>query len=80
MPLDSGSLKYEPVSSLLIQTIISAFTFLTALYIRDSTTEAVALVTPGQKQKKFVFTLFFTMLFLFLTVLMAWTYQDHIKP
>jgi hypothetical protein len=76
---DCGLLDYQPVSSLLIQTLIAAFTFLSALSIRDSVTQLIALMSPGETTKKLLFTLFTTMLFLFITVFMAWYWQDQIN-
>lgn len=73
---DGGVLDYQPVSSLLIQTIITAFTFLTALSIRDSMTQSIAALTPNDTTKKLFFTLFSTMLFLFVTVLLAYSFQE----
>jgi hypothetical protein len=73
---DATCLDYEPISSLLIQTLLTAFTFLTALSIRDSMTQAISLLSPGNITKKLIFTIFITMLFLLITVIMAYVWQD----
>jgi len=75
---DSRSLDHEPVSSLLIKTIIAAFTFLTAFSIRDTVMQAIQQITPNDASKKLAFTMMVTMLFLFITVLMAYMWQDKI--
>lgn len=75
---DSGILNFEPVSSLLIKTLITVFTFLTALSIRDSMTQSIAAVTPHNTTKKLLFTMFVAMFFLFITILLAYFYQDKI--
>lgn len=75
---DARPLDYQPLSSLLIKTIIGAFTILTAFSIRDSVVQGIAAVTPGDATKKLIFTVMVTMLFLFLTVLMAYFWQDKI--
>lgn len=76
---DYGLLDYKPISSLLIQTLVAAFTFLSALSIRDSVTQIIASLAPGDTVKKLLFTLFTTMLFLFVTVFSAWYWQDQIQ-
>ena len=73
-----SSLDHEPVSSLLVKTIISAFTFLTAFSIRDSVVQGVQHVAPNNATKKFLFTVLITLFFLFVTVLMAYVWQDKI--
>lgn len=76
--IDNGVLDYQPVSTLLVSTIIAAFTFLTALSIRDSVTQSISALTPGDISKKLLFTLFSTMLFLFITVLLAYLFQEKV--
>ena len=75
---DSSKLEHQPVSSLLVQTLITAFTFLSALSIRDTITQSISALTPHDTSKKLLFTMFITMFFLFATVLMAYTWQDKI--
>ena len=74
---DSKSLNHEPVSSLLVKTIVSALTFLSALSIRDTVTESITVVVPDNKIKKITLLGFLTMMFLFLTVLVAYVWQDR---
>jgi len=76
---DTSSLDYEPVSSLLTKTILSAFTILTAFNIRDTVTQVVAVIAPSSATKKVLFTLSITVFFLFITVLMAFMWQDRIQ-
>jgi hypothetical protein len=75
---DTSVLDYEPVSSLLVKTLIGAFTFLTALSIRDSVTQSIAVIAPNDTNKKLLFTFMVTLLFLFVTVLMAYLWQDKV--
>lgn len=79
VPNDTASpLSHEPVSSLLIKTLIGAFTFLTALSFRDAVMQGVQAVTPNDTIKRLLFTVTLTGFFLFLTVLMAYLWQDKI--
>jgi phosphate starvation-inducible membrane PsiE len=80
MPLvaDARALNHEPLSSLLVKTIIAAFTILTAFSIRDSVVQGIQAIAPGDHTKKFLFTVMITMFFLFCTVLMAYMWQDKI--
>jgi len=75
---DSHNLDYQPLSSLLIKTILSALTILTAFCIRDSVIQGVSLFVPNDLTKKFIFSTLITLFFLFVTVLIAWSFQDKI--
>lgn len=73
--VDGGILDYEPVSSIVVSVLLAALTFLTALSFRDSVTQSIALCTPEHTTKKLIVTFCCTLLFLFLTVLLAYTFQ-----
>lgn len=75
---DGSSLDHDPVASMLVKTIIAAFTILTAFSIRDSVVQGVALVSPNDATKKFLFSVVLAMFFLFITVLMAYLWQDKV--
>jgi hypothetical protein len=75
---DSSILDYQPVTSLLLGIVVSAFTFLTALSIRDSVTQSIVSLTPGDIHKQVVFTIFSAAIFLFITVLLAYLFQESI--
>jgi hypothetical protein len=80
VPNDTASpMSHEPVSSLLIKTLIAAFTFLTALSIRDSIMQGMQVVSPNDTIKRLAFTVTMTGFFLFVTVLMAFLWQDKIS-
>ncbi len=76
--VDNGCLDFKPVANVVISTIIAAFTFLSAMSIRDSVTQAIALCTPAHTVKKLITTIACTMLFLFITVLLAYEYQSSL--
>ena len=78
IPTDGGALENQPVVSLLIQTLITAFTFLTAFSIRDSITQSISALTPNDASKKLYFTFFVALFFLFVTVSMAYSWQSHL--
>jgi uncharacterized YccA/Bax inhibitor family protein len=75
---DSHSLDHQPLSALLVKTIIAAFTILTAFSIRDSVMQGIQAIAPNNATKKFLFTVMITLFFLFATVLMAYMWQDKI--
>lgn len=77
--VESGTLDYKPVSTIVVQTLLAAFTFLSSLSIRDSVTQMIAAITPGDTSKKIFFTLMITFIFLFLTVFMAYYFQDKLN-
>jgi hypothetical protein len=76
--VDNGCLDFKPVSGVVISTIIAAFTFLSAMSIRDSVTQMIELCTPKHTLKKLIVTVSCTMLFLFITVLLAYEYQSSL--
>lgn len=76
---DSHALDYEPISSLLISTLLSALTILVSVLIRDTIVSGMSIFIPTDLTKKFVFTAMITLFFLFITVLLAWLAQDKVK-
>lgn len=76
---DPHSLDHQPMSALLISTIIAALTILTAFCLRDTVIQGIQVIAPDNLTKKFMFTALITLLFLFLTVLMAFVWQDKIS-
>lgn len=78
MAFQADTVEKEPVSALLIQTLISAFTFLSALSIRDTVMQGIQQIAPESASKKFMFTACISMFFLFCTVIMAYSWQDRI--
>jgi len=75
---DSHTIDYQPLSALLIKTIIGAFTILTAFSIRDAVVQGVQAIAPNDATKKFIFSVLIAMFFLFVTVLMAFLWQDKL--
>lgn len=76
---DAHCLDYQPMSELLISTVISALTILTAFCLRDTVIQGIQVIAPDSLSKKFMFTALITLFFLFLTVLMAYVWQDKIS-
>jgi len=78
---DQGPLgmRPEPLSTMLIRIIISAFTILTAFNIRDVISQAVAIYAPETAVGKLTFTTAIAALFLFLTCLFAYIWQDEMN-
>jgi len=61
----------NPVSSVVKATVISAFTFLTALAVRDVFSQTVESVLPAGTGEKLLYTYLYAALVLFVTVLLA---------
>lgn len=76
---DPHCLDYQPMSALLISTVISALTILTAFCLRDTVIQGIQVIAPNSISKKFMFTALITLFFLFLTVLLAYVWQDQIN-
>jgi hypothetical protein len=77
--LDSSPLGYEPISSLVIQTLLTAFTFLSAFSIRDTVTKCIELVAPTSAVQRLMYHACLCLFFLFLTVFMAYMFQDRVE-
>lgn len=78
LSFDTHSIDYQPISSLLLTTILSAFTILTAFCIRDAVIQGIQLVGPDNLSKRFAFSVMIAAFFLLMTVLIAWIWQDQI--
>jgi hypothetical protein len=76
---DSHTLDFQPLSSLLVTTVISALTILTAFALRDTVVQLIQLIAPNDATKKFIFSLMIAMFFLFITVLLAFLWQDKLS-
>lgn len=66
----------NPVSSLIKGAILSAFTFLTALSIRDALMKSIELAVPRDKEKSLLFVYFFTAVIVLITVLLSFLWSD----
>ena len=51
---DSHSLDYNPLSDLMLKTLLAALSFLVAMQIRDCVVQGIALFVPPDAMKKFV--------------------------
>jgi phosphotransferase system glucose/maltose/N-acetylglucosamine-specific IIC component len=76
--MDSKPLSYQPISNLVITTLLAAIGFLAAFQIRDSIVLSVGLITPENTTKKLMFNYFLAVLFVFLAVIIAWAFSDRI--
>jgi len=77
--VDTHSLDYQPISYLLITTLLSSLALLVALEIKECVSQFITLFIPADLPKRFIFTLMITLFFLFLMVLMSWSFQDKIN-
>jgi hypothetical protein len=76
---DSSGINDEPVSSIVIQVVLSAFTLLTALSIRDTVMEGIKEISPKHTTKRLLFTLSTTLFFIFITVMIAYIWQQKVQ-
>jgi hypothetical protein len=74
---DSKPLFYEPVSTTVVETIISSLGLLTALSIKDVVTQLINLISPKQMYTKICFTLFTTIIFLSITIIVSYHWHYH---
>lgn len=66
----------HPVSSIIKTTVLSAFTFLTALSLRDVFIKTAEASLPAKSNEKLAFTYFYASMILLFTVLIAYLVQD----
>lgn len=76
---DNYQLDYKPVSSFVIKILLTAFTVLSAFCIRDSAMDIIKLAAPDSAKNRVLYSLLLTGFFLFLTVLLAFIFQDQIQ-
>jgi hypothetical protein len=62
----------NPVSSVIKATILSAFTFLTALAVRDVFLKTMEAVLPENANDKLMFTYFYASIIILFTVMLAY--------
>lgn len=67
----------NPVSSYIKATILSAFTFLTALGVRDAILRTLEAFIPEKTKEKLLFTYFYTSVIILLTVLLAYLWKHN---
>jgi hypothetical protein len=77
--VDTQPLTYQPASSILLKAVLNALTILVAFNLRDTVTQCVELLTPGRIPTKIVFSFFVTLLFLLITVITAYSFQNMIS-
>lgn len=75
LAFDQHSLDYQPMSALLVRILLGALTILVSMLLKDLLTSGIALVVPEDLLKKFAFTALITVIFLFVTVIVAWNFQ-----
>lgn len=66
----------NPVSSVIKSTILSAFSFLTALAVRDVFSRTLESVLPEKTNKKLIYTYFYASVVVFFTVVFAYLWND----
>lgn len=69
----------NPISDVIKATILAAFTFLTALSLRDSITKTIEAFVPSNAKEKLIMVYFTTLLILFITLLLAYLWQNSTK-
>jgi hypothetical protein len=70
----------NPVANIIKTTILAAFTFLTALAVRDVFIKTMEAVLPDKANEKLVFIYFYASLVTLFTVLLAylWRYDNKL--
>ena len=70
------SIVINPVSSVIKATVLSAFTFLTALAVRDVFLRTLEAVLPEKANEKLLFTYFYESVIILFTVLLAYLWKN----
>ena len=69
----------DPASNVLKSTILSAFTFLSALSLRDLLIKTLEAMVSEPTQKKLVFVYFYASCVILITMLLAYIWQNSIS-
>jgi hypothetical protein len=69
----------NPVSNLIKATVLSSFTFLTALAVRDVFLKTIESVLPKNAKDKLIFTYFYATVVILFTVLLAFLWQNSVQ-
>ena len=76
---DNSSIGFEPMSAVLVRIFIATFSFLTALCIKEVVSDIITIFAPHDEYKKLLYTALSACLFLFVTVALAFTWQDCVN-
>lgn len=68
-------IKRTNVSSVIQGVILAAFSFLTALSIRDALIKSIEIAIPSDDQKSLLFIYFFAVLILLITVTLSYVWS-----
>ena len=66
----------NPVSDVIKTTVLSAFTFLSALSVRDVLIKSLESMVPNNTKEKLIFVYFYASVIVLVTVLLAWLWQS----
>jgi hypothetical protein len=69
-------IQINPVSDIIKATILSAFTFLSALSVRDVIIKTLEALVPDNTKEKLVFVYFYCSIVILVTILLAFLWQN----
>lgn len=76
---DNGTWEHDPVSTIMLTVIVSAFSILVAFSIRDVITQLINKVHDRYQNYKLAISVLLTSLFIFILVWLSYNYGDQIK-
>lgn len=76
---DSSALEHEPVSTIILGVLVSAFSILVAFQLRDVITQLIDLANPKHKAYKIMASVFLVSLFLFILVWLSYNFGDRMS-
>jgi hypothetical protein len=68
-------IQVNPVGDVIKATVLSAFTFLSALSVRDVLVKTLEAMVPNKTKDRLVFVYFYASIVVLVTVLLAFTWQ-----
>lgn len=77
MSLAFETVPHNEISTLIKRTIFGAFTFLSALAIRDTISKSIEVHVSQDVRNKLLFTYYYTVIVIAITVFIAWLWDSN---
>lgn len=69
-------IQINPVADVIKSSVLTAFTFLSALSIRDVLVKTLEAAVPTSASERLIFVYFYTGIVILVTLILAWVWQS----
>jgi hypothetical protein len=76
---DSSAWEHEPVSTIILSVLLSAFSILAAFQFRDVLNQAIDKIHEKNSKYKLAISVLLTSMFFFILVWLSWNFGDRLR-